>query len=61
MALLDALLLDPCRMDVCISATRSDGAAGSGTQSDPYDGSTRAKVDAVMNDTTKIPLFQWAF
>ncbi len=52
MALLDALLLDPCRMDVCISATRSDGAAGSGTQSDPYDGSTRARFDAAMSNNT---------
>src|SRR6266853_2973868 len=39
MSLLDALLLDPTPFDVWI-ALRTDGAKGSGTQSDPYDGST---------------------
>jgi hypothetical protein len=33
-------------------AVRTDGVAGSGTQADPYDGSTQAKFDAVM---TAIP------
>ncbi len=31
-------------------AIRTDGLAGSGTQSDPYDGSTREKFDAVMSN-----------
>ena len=48
MALIDALLLDPYRMDVWI-AVRTDGVAGTGTHNDPYDGSTQAKFDAVMN------------
>ena len=39
MSLLDALLLDPARINVWISY-RTDGVAGSGTQNDPYDGST---------------------
>ncbi len=38
MSLLDALLLDPPPFDVWI-ALRTDGTKGSGTQSDPYDGS----------------------
>ena len=38
MSLLDALLLDPVPFDFWI-ALRSDGINGSGTQSDPYDGS----------------------
>src|ERR1041385_4563936 len=48
MSLLDALLLDPYRINVWI-AYRTDGVAGSGTQNDPYDGSTAAKFDAIMN------------
>jgi hypothetical protein len=48
MSLLDALLLDPIRIDVWI-ANRGDGIAGSGTQTDPYDGSTLAKFDALMS------------
>src|SRR5437016_2820419 len=48
MSLLDALLLDPYRMNVWI-AYRTDGVAGSGTQSDPYDGSTATKFDTAMN------------
>src|SRR6266540_4171632 len=39
MSLLDALLLDPCRINVWISY-RTDAVNGSGTQNDPYDGST---------------------
>jgi hypothetical protein len=45
MSLLDALLLDPVRIDVWI-AKRGDGIVGSGTQTDPYDGATLAKFDA---------------
>jgi hypothetical protein len=48
MSLLEALLLDPVRIHVWI-AQRSDGIAGSGTQTDPYDGSTLAKFDALMS------------
>jgi len=48
MGLLEALLLDSYRMDVWV-AYRTDGVAGSGTQSDPFDGSTQAKFDALMN------------
>ena len=39
MSLLDALLLDPYRINVWI-AYRTDGVKGTGTQNDPYDGST---------------------
>ncbi len=48
MSLLDALLLDPVRIDVWV-ATRADGVAGTGTQTDPHDGSTLAKFDALMS------------
>ena len=43
MSLIDALLLDPYRdpREVWI-AVRSDGAAGSGTIDDPFDGGRRA-------------------
>src|SRR6266571_7703247 len=47
MSLLDALLLDPPPFDVWI-ALRTDGAKGSGTQSDPYDGSSPAIFDSLM-------------
>ena len=42
MSLLDSLLLDPARLDVWI-ALRTDGVKGTGTESDPYDGSVRPK------------------
>jgi len=48
MSLLEALLLDPLRMNVWIAA-RPDGVAGTGTQNDPFDGSTQAKFDPIMN------------
>jgi hypothetical protein len=48
MPLLDALLLDPYRINIWI-AYRTDGVAGGGTQNDPYDGSTATKFDAIMN------------
>ena len=50
MSLLDALLLDPAPLEIWI-AYRTDGLKGSGTASDPYDGSTAAKFDARMNET----------
>ena len=49
MSLLDALLLDPAPFDVWIAA-RTDGIKGSGTASDPFDGSTSAKFDARMSE-----------
>lgn len=54
MSLLDALLLDPPRIDVYI-ALRVDSQAGTGTQADPYNGSTATLFDALMNNTTKVP------
>jgi hypothetical protein len=48
MSLVDALLLDPYRIITWI-AYRTDGVNGSGTQNDPYDGSTATKFDAIMN------------
>src|SRR5262245_26577487 len=48
MSLSEALLLDPYTMDVYV-ANRTDGVSGSGTQNDPFDGSTQSKFDAVMN------------
>ena len=55
MSLLDALLLEPYDLsggstgpgEVWI-AMRTDGVKGSGTQTDPWDGSTAAKFDALM-------------
>ena len=47
MSLLDALLLDQYPFDVWI-AYRTDGIKGSGTASDPWDGSTAAHFDAIM-------------
>ena len=48
MSLLDALLLDPAPFNVWI-AVRADGLKGSGTASDPYDGSTAARLDGILN------------
>ena len=50
MSLLDALLLDPYRINVWI-AYRTDGVNGTGTQNDPWDGSTATKLDTVLNIT----------
>jgi len=47
MSLLDALLLDPAPFNIWIAA-RTDGIKGSGTASDPYNGSTQARFDSVM-------------
>src|SRR6266516_1761374 len=49
MSLLDALLLDPFRINVWI-AYRTDGVKGTGTQNDPYDASTATKLDALLNN-----------
>jgi hypothetical protein len=62
MSLLDALLLDPAPFDVWIAA-RTDGIKGSGTASDPYDGSTQARFDARMSElqpNTRVHLGQEA-
>src|SRR5438045_3532932 len=48
MSLSEALLLDPVRMNVWL-AVRTDGVVGTGTQNDPYDGSTPSKFDGLMN------------
>ncbi|HEV2392535.1 MAG TPA: hypothetical protein VG146_09250 [Verrucomicrobiae bacterium] len=48
MSFVEALLLDPYRMDLWV-AMRTDGVAGTGTQNDPFDGSTQAKFDAIMS------------
>ena len=48
MSLLDALLLDPAPFNIWI-AVRTDGIKGSGTASDPYDGSSQVKFDEKMN------------
>src|SRR5438445_1951431 len=52
MSLSEALLLDPYPFEVWIAA-RTDGVGGSGSASDPYDGSTADRFDAIMS--TKIP------
>ena len=49
MSLIDALLLDPAPFEVWI-ACRTDGLKGSGTASDPYDGSTAARLDARLRE-----------
>jgi hypothetical protein len=51
-SLIDALLLEACPLDVWV-AVRSDGVKGSGTQSDPYDGSTRPYPAFVISGLTK--------
>jgi hypothetical protein len=48
MSLLDALLLDPYRINTWI-AYRTDEVNGSGTQNDPWDGSTATKLDTTLN------------
>jgi len=53
MSLIDALLLDPVRINIWI-AKRTDGIGGSGTLNDPYDGSTATKFDTLMRDVVGI-------
>lgn len=48
MSLLNALFLEPYPLEVWI-AYRTDGIKGSGTLNDPWDGSTDAKFDSIMN------------
>lgn len=52
MSLSEALLLDPYKLDVWIAA-RTDGVKGSGTQSDPWDGSTRSNPAVPVQSLTK--------
>src|SRR6516164_8159168 len=50
MSLLDALLLDPLRMNVWVAVrTEAVPVAGTGTQNDLFDGSSAAKFDALMS------------
>ena len=49
MSLLDALLLDPAKINVWI-AFRTDTIAGTGTYADPLDGSSATKLDTILND-----------
>jgi hypothetical protein len=51
MSLLDSLLLDPQKLDVWI-AVRSDGVKGSGTESDPYNGSPRQESALSVTNLT---------
>ena len=51
--LAEAYDLDPISTQGIWIAVRTDGQAGSGTESDPYDGSTMAKFDAIMGDNSK--------
>lgn len=48
MSLLEALLLDPPRIDVW-ATPRTDGIVGSGTQTDPYDTSPRLAAKVTIN------------
>ncbi len=54
MSLLDAFLLESHRFEVWI-AKRTDGALGSGTADDPYNGSTAALFDSIMSSDAKVP------
>ena len=54
-ALVEAYDLDPISTREVWVAVRTDGQAGSGTESDPYDGSTMDKFDAIMGDNSKTP------
>ena len=47
MSLLDALLLEPYRVNIWVAA-RTDGIAGSGTLNDPYDGGDPDVFDDLM-------------
>jgi hypothetical protein len=49
MALLDALLLDPAPFEVWI-AYRLDGLLGTGTASDPWDGTAAKRFDERMEE-----------
>src|SRR6185295_4388076 len=51
MSLLDSLLLDPQRLDVWI-ALRTDGVKGSGTESDPCNGSPRQESAVSVSSLT---------
>jgi hypothetical protein len=52
MSLLDALLLDPHPLNVWI-ACRTDGIKGSGTLSDPYDGSPKLAASFTIDSFTR--------
>ena len=48
MSLLEALLLDPPRIDIWV-AMRTDNSAGSGTQMDPYNWGSITQFDTLLN------------
>jgi len=54
MSLFDALLLDPNGFDVWL-AVRADGLSNAGTIDDPYNCSTQAQFDAVMQGLGTLP------
>ena len=54
-ALVEAYDLDPLSTREVWVAVRTDNVAGTGTQTDPYDGSTMDKFDAIMGDNSKTP------
>jgi hypothetical protein len=53
--LMETYDLDPVSAREVWVAVRTDGQAGSGSESDPYDGSTMDKFDAMMGDNSKTP------
>jgi hypothetical protein len=53
MSLLDALLLDPLRVNIWIGA-RTDGVSGTGTQNDPFNGSVRSTLVLSVSSLTRI-------
>ena len=55
MSLFDALLLDPYRINVWI-AYRTDGVKGTGTQADPWDGSTNHAAAVTISGLTNAGL-----
>lgn len=60
MSLLDALLLDPPRIDVWVAyrstVTSPASVQGSGTQNDPFTVNSAADFDKLMNDANLIPV-----
>src|SRR5690242_16247275 len=47
-SLLDSFLLEPDQFEYWVDY-RTDGNAGSGTETDPFDGSSQSKLDALLN------------
>ena len=61
MSLLDALLLDPSRIDVWVTRRTSNpalaGIQGTGTETDPFSVFNEVDFDALMSDTSRVPNF----